>query len=268
MKSLRLMRAVALASYKESTAFRSQMAISIMTGPVFFLIQYFIWSAVFSTRDMVNGMTFGQILSYYGLAALINYMIFDSADWEMQELVHSGKLVTFLLRPISYRFYALSAKIGNRLLAFGLELVPVYFIFYLVFEIHLLPKEPFWFLLSVTLSFLMTFLVNFCIGTCAFWLMRAHGARRMFLLFKDFSAGVFVPLSFFPDMLQTIVFYMPFQFISYVPIQVFLGSYQLAGHSYGIPAIVGLQALSVVAMWGVSELLWRLGIQKFTGVGT
>jgi ABC-2 type transport system permease protein len=262
------MWAVALASYKESSAFRSQMAVSILTGPVFFLIQFFIWSAVFSTRDTVNGMTFEQILAYYGLAALINYIIFDSADWEMQDLVHSGKLVTFLLRPISYRFYSFSAKTGNRLLAFGLELVPVYFIFYWVFDIHLVPKHPIWFLISVTLSFFMTFLVNFCIGTCAFWLMRAHGARRMFLLFKDFSAGVFVPLSFFPEALQAFVFFMPFQFISYVPIQVFLGSYQLAGHSLTIPAVVGLQALSVTVMWGAAELLWRLGIKKFTGVGT
>ncbi|WP_438445043.1 ABC transporter permease [Gorillibacterium sp. sgz5001074] len=268
MQAFRLMRAVAFASYKQATAFRSQMAVSILTGPVYFLIQFFIWSAVYSTRETVNGMTFGQILSYYGLAALINYLIFDSADWDVQDLVHSGKLVTFLLRPVSYRFYAFSAKTGNRLLAFLLELVPVYFIFYGVFHIHLVPKHPLWFLVSVTLSFLMTFLVNFCIGTCAFWLMRAHGVRRMFMLFKDFSAGVFVPLSFFPDVLQTLVFFLPFQFISYVPIQVFLGSYQLAGHAMSLPTIVGVQASAVLAMWGVAELLWRLGINKFTGVGT
>jgi ABC-2 type transport system permease protein len=262
------MRAVALASYKQATAFRSQMAVSILTGPVYFLIQFFIWSAVFSTRDTVNGMTFEQILAYYGLAALINYIIFDSADWDVQDLVHSGKLVTFLLRPISYRFYAFSAKTGNRLLAFMLELIPVYFIFYGVFHIRLIPAQAGWFIVSVILSFVMTFLVNFCIGTCAFWLMRAHGVRRVFLLFKDFSAGVFVPLSFFPDVLQTVVFFMPFQFISYVPIQVFLGSYQLAGHSLSLPAVVGLQALAVMGMWGISELLWRLGVKKFTGVGT
>lgn len=268
MRSLRLMRTVAFTAYKQSTAFRSQMAISILTGPVYFLIQFFIWSAVFSVRDTVNGMTFEQILAYYGLAALINYVIFDNADYDLQDLVHNGKLVTFLLRPISYRFYAVSGKVGSRALAVVLEMIPVYLIFYWAFSIHLVPKQPFWFLVSLILSFVMAFLVNFCIGTCAFWLMRAHGIRRVFLLFKDFSAGVFVPLSFFPEVLQTVVFFMPFQFISYVPIQVFLGSYQLAGYTMSLPGIIGLQALAVLAMWGVSELLWRLGINKFTGVGT
>ena len=104
MKSFRLLRAVSLASYKESTAFRSQMAISIMTGPVYFLIQYFIWSAVFSEREVVNGMTLEQILAYYGLVALINYMIYDSTDWDMADTIHNGRLVTFLLRPMSYQF--------------------------------------------------------------------------------------------------------------------------------------------------------------------
>lgn len=268
MQPIRLMRAIAFASYKQATAYRSQMAVSILTGPVYFLIQFFIWRAVFSTRDTVNGMTFGQVLAYYGTAALIGYLIYDEADWNVQNMVHSGKLLTFLLRPVSYRFYALSTKLGSRLLAFGLELVPVYLIFFLGFGIRLVPERPFWFLASAALSFLMNFLVNFCIGTWSFWLMRTQGIRRVFLLFKDFSSGVFVPLSFLPGALQTAVAVMPFQFISYAPVRVFLGSYELAGRSLSIPAVVGLQALAVAAVWGVSELLWRCGINKFTGVGT
>jgi len=268
MRAIRLMRAVSLATYKESSAFRSQMAISILTGPVFFLIQFFIWSAVFSVRDTVNGMTLDQILLYYGVVAMIGFLTFDFSDWELQDLVHSGKLVTFLLRPVSYRFYSISVKIGHRMLAFWIEVIPVYLIFYFLFGIKMVPHHLGWFIVSITLSFIMVFLVNFCIGMSSFWLMRAQGVRRMFLLLKDVSAGVFIPLSFFPEVLQKVLFFLPFQFIAYVPNQVFLGSYQLAGYSLSIPMIVGLQVVAVLIMWGVSEWLWRLGLNKFTGVGT
>jgi ABC-2 type transport system permease protein len=268
MRAIRLMRAVSLAQYKESSAFRSQMAITILTGPVFFLIQFFIWSAVFSVRDTVNGMTLEQILLYYGVIAMIGFLTYDNADWDVQDLVHSGRLVTFLLRPISYRHYAMSIKIGHRMLAFWVEIIPVFLIFYFLFGIKMIPYQFGWFLVSITLSFFMVFLVNFCIGMSAFWLMRAQGVRRMFLLLKDVSAGVFIPLSFFPEVLQKVLFFMPFQYIAYVPSQVFKGSYELAGYTFAIPVIVGLQAVAVLIMWGVSEWIWRLGLNKFTGVGT
>jgi ABC-2 type transport system permease protein len=55
--------------------------------------------------------------------------------------------------------------------------------------------------------------------------------------------------------------------MTYVPLRVFLGSYELAGITLSIPQIVGLQALMVLLMFGVSEVIWRAGIRQFTGVG-
>lgn len=41
-QGLRVLRAAALATYKEWAAYRSQMAVSIFVGPVYFLTQLFI----------------------------------------------------------------------------------------------------------------------------------------------------------------------------------------------------------------------------------
>jgi ABC-2 type transport system permease protein len=132
----------------------------------------------------------------------------------------------------------------------------------------LIPEQTAWFIVSISLSFIMVFFVNYCIGLSAFWFMRAEGVRRMFLLLKDVSAGVFIPLSFFPDILQKVLFFLPFQFITYVPTQVYLGSYQLAGYKLSIPGILSIQAIAVLLMWGLSEIIWRFAIKRFTGVGT
>jgi ABC-2 type transport system permease protein len=101
----------------------------------------------------------------------------------------------------------------------------------------------------------------------AFWLTNTDGIRRMFMILRDVCAGMFIPLSFFPESLQKLMFFLPFQFITYVPTRVFIGSYELAGLSLTIPEVVGLQGIAVLLMWLVSELLWRMGIRKFTGVG-
>jgi ABC-2 type transport system permease protein len=239
----------------------------VICGTGLFLVQVFIWQAVFAGRDTINGQNLPQILTYYGVAAVINYLIFDSADWNLQMLVHTGRFLTFMLRPFSHRFFAFAQKVGHRLLGLWVEFIPVYLLFLLVFKIPLIPARPFWTVISILLSFWMLFLINYCIGLAAFWLTKTEGMRRMFQIFRDILAGVFIPLTFFPDFLQKVFFFLPFQYVTYVPIQVFMGSYRLGGITFSIPEIVGLQALAVLIMWLISEILLQLGIRKFTGVG-
>ncbi len=266
-QGLRVLRAAALATYKEWAAYRSQMAVSIFVGPVYFLTQLFIWRAVFSTRAVVNGFTLEEMVTYYGISMLIGYLIFDSADWDLQMLVRTGGFITFRLRPVSYCFYAFCQKVGHRILAFWVELFPVYLIFFFLFKIKLIPVQPGWALLSIALSFILVFLTNFSIGATAFWLTKTEGVRRAILALRDLCAGTFFPLILFPRGLQKILFYLPFQFITYAPIRVFIGHYELAGVSLPIPEVVGLQFLAVLVMYGVYRTLWHFGIRRFTGVG-
>lgn len=260
-------RAIALATYKEWAAYRTHMAVSILIGPIYFLVQYFIWQAVYSGRDTLNGFSLEQMLAYYGVMSVITYLTFDFADWNLQMLIRTGKYITFVLRPVSHRFFALSQKIGHRTLGFFLEFLPVFLVFLFIFRIDLIPANIGWAILSVLLGFLMTFFVNYCIGLTAFWLVNAEGVRRMFHLVRDLTAGVFLPLTFFPEALQRVLFVLPFQFMQYVPVRVWLGEYELAGITMTIPQIVGLQAVAVLVMWGITEGLAWLGMRRFTGVG-
>lgn len=261
------LKAVAFVTYKEWSAYRSHILVSLFVGPVYFLTQYFIWKAVYSNQTTIKGFTFEQMLLYYGIATVMNYLTFDSAGWNLQMLIRTGRFLTFMLRPVSHRFFAFSQKVGHRVLGFWLEFLPVYLIFWVFLKIRLIPTRPFWTILSVFLSFTMIFLFNYCTGISAFWLTKTQGVRRMLLIMRDLFAGVFIPLSFFPGIVQKLFFFLPFQFMTYVPIRVFLGSYELAGITLTIPQIVGVQALAVLVMLGLSEILWRLGITRFTGVG-
>lgn len=243
------------------------MAVSLFVGPVYFLTQYFIWQSVYGDGGQINGFTLDQMLAYFGIATVINYIIYDSADWNLQMLVRTGKFVTFALRPMSHWVYALAQKLGHRSLGFAIESAPVFFLFIFVFGIKLAPAQPLWAIVSIALSFIMNFIINYCVGLTAFWLVRADGVRQVFLLFKDISAGVFIPLTFFPEWTQKLLFYLPFQFITYVPTRVYIGEYELAGMSMSVPAIVGVQAAATALAFGLMLLLYRLAMRRFSGVG-
>lgn len=262
-----VIQAIGFATYKEWAAFRSHMAASLLVGPVLFLVQVFIWKAMFAGQDTINGLTYSQMLTYFGVVTLIHYTSFDFADWNLQMLVRSGKFVTFALRPLPHWLFALAQKIGHRSLAVWVEITPVMLMFIFVFGVDMMPAAPGWAILSILLSFLMNFLVNYCVGLTAFWLVRAEGIRRVFLLLKDISAGVFIPLSFFPEVLQKVLFFLPFQFITYLPTRVYIGDYELAGIRLSLGEAVLLQAVAVAVTAGVMVILYRAAMKRFTGVG-
>lgn len=259
-------KAVIRATYKENFAFRSNMAVSLITQPIYFLVQYFIWQAVFQTRDAVSGFTLQTMLYYFAVTSLLGFLNWDDADGSLQRLVETGKFITFLLRPVYHLYYAFFEKVGHRILAFWIELVPI-FGFYLLFGIRPVPVMPVWAIISTALSFILGFLINYIIGTLAFWLVKTNGIRRAMLVIKDLSAGLFLPLTLFPAAMQKVLFFLPFQFISYVPARVFMGSYELAGITLSIPQVVGLQAVMVIVTYLLYRVVWFFAIKRFTGVG-
>lgn len=269
LKQIRIVKAVAFVTYKEWAAYRSHILISLFVGPVTFLVQVFIWKAVYSYQSVINGLSLDQIITYYAVVTIIHYLVMDFADWNLHMLIRTGRFVTYLIRPLSHRLFAFSQKAGHRMLGFFWEFIPVYGIFFFLFRSRVTIVPPYigWTLCSILLGFLMNFFINYCIGILGFWLIRGEGVRRMIQIVSMLFRGVFIPLVFFPDVIQKILFFLPFQFATYVPIRVFIGSYELAGYTFSLPHIVGIQAIAVIIMYLVSELLWRLGIRKFTGVG-
>ncbi|MBE5940357.1 MAG: hypothetical protein E7266_08160 [Lachnospiraceae bacterium] len=266
-------KAVAIVTYKEWSAYRTHSMVSILVGPVYFVIQYFIWKAVFGGNDevisetVINGMTFEQMLRYYGAATLINYLIMDFADWNLQMLIRTGKFLTFSLRPIHHRFFAFSQKLGHRVLGFLFEFVPCFIILHFIFGVNMVPERIGYTIISVALAFLMNFYVNYCLGMTAFYFVQSSGIRQVYQAIAGICSGTLIPLVFFPDIVQKLLFFMPFQYVTYIPICVYSGEYSLGGISMEIPQIIGIQAIAVVIIFIFSEILYRNAIKKYISVG-
>jgi ABC-2 type transport system permease protein len=212
-------------------------------------------------------MNLTQMITYFGASTLIGYLTMDFADWNLQMLIRTGKFLTFALRPIHHRFFAFSQKLGHRFLGFLFEFIPCYFIFTFLFGINMVPKQ-FWFtLLSVALAFLMNFYVHYILGMTAFWFVQSSGIRRVFDLLSGVFSGIFIPLVFFPEVVQKALFFLPFPYMSYVPAMVFSGKFTLAGIHMSVAEIVALQGLAVGLVMILSEVIYRVSIKHFNGVG-
>lgn len=266
-RQLDILKAVAFATYKEWAAYRSHSMVSLFVGPAYLLVQVSIWTAIYSAGGSINGLSLTDMITYYGVATLIGYITMDFADWNLQMLIRTGKYTTFVLRPVSHVFFALSQKIGHRVLGFIFEFVPVYLILFIFFDINLIPAYIGWAILSIFLGYLMMFFVDYCIGITGFWIVETGGVRNVFRTLSSFCSGSVIPLMLFPDAVQKVFFVLPFQYMTYVPIRVFIGSYELGGISMPIPQIVMIQLALTAIMAAITALLSKLGERRFTGVG-
>jgi len=268
-KYFNILQCVSFVTYKEWAAYRTHAVVSVFVGPVYYLAQVFIWTSLYAGNNSgIAGMTLESMLAYFGVSAVIGYLTMDFADWNFQMLVQTGKFTTFLLRPVHHRFFALSQKVGHRFLGFWFEFLPVYLIFLFVFKVKIFPANLIWAVLSLIFAYLTVFYINYCIGLSAFWLTKTGGLRSLFSFLVFAFSGALVPLTLFPAAMQKVLFILPFQFITYVPVRVFLGSYNLAGVTLSIPETVALQGCVVAVCALLSELLYKTGIRRFTGVGT
>ena len=254
-------------TYKEWSAYRTHSLVSAFVGPVYFIVQYFIWTAIYGNGGALGGMELNEIIRYFGVSALIGYLTMDFADWNLQMLVRTGKFLTFALRPIHHRFFALSQKIGHRILGFFFEFLPCLLIFIFLFRVDIMPREIGWTVLSVALAFLMTFYVNYCLGMTAFYLVKANGIRVVYQLIDNIFAGALIPLSFFPDIIQKIMMFLPFQYTNYIPAMVWIGSSEIGIMKLTIPEAVMYQAIAVLIAAAFSEIIYRLSMKRFTAVG-
>jgi ABC-2 type transport system permease protein len=264
---LEVMKAVALVTYKEWSAYRTHSMVSIFVGPVYFIVQYFIWTAAYGGKGEINGMNLTQMITYFAASTLIGYLTMDSADWNLQMLVRTGKFLTFAMRPIHHRFFAFSQKVGHRVLGFLFEVLPCFLILSLLFGINMIPKNIGWTALSIFFTFLMTFYVHYILGMTSFWFIQSQGIRRVFDLLSGIFSGVFIPLVFFPKIIQRVLFFLPFPYMSYVPAMVFTGRFELAGVKMQISEIVLLQGIAVAITMVLSEVIYKASIRHFNGVG-
>jgi len=119
------------------------------------------------------------------------------------------------------------------------------------------------FLLSCILALLIFTLLNFMVGTLALHIVSILGVIRAKYAIVEFFSGLLIPISFFPPGLQRVMAFFPFQYVSFTPLQFYLG--KVRG-----PAAweaLGIQALWVLLLFGTGRLFWKFSTRKLSVQG-
>ncbi len=77
---------------------------------------------------------------------------------------------------------------------------------------------------------------------------------------KSLLSGLLIPMAFFPDRLQKVLAWLPFEHIAYTPLQIYLGKLD---HPTTL-RMLGIQWFWVVALLVLAHLWWSRASEKIT----
>jgi len=110
----------------------------------------------------------------------------------------------------------------------------------------------------VTLGLVLSFAFSFIVNLSAFWLIETSGVIMIANVMLSFFSGFLLPIAFFPPALAAIAQVLPFQAISGLPAQIFLG--QLTGAALAQALL--LQLFWCITMVAAGTLLLRAAMRK------
>ena len=229
-------------------------------------VYYFFWNAVFtySGQQAIGGFSFYELVNYYALTLIVAAITSTNVDAELARRVLDGRLSIFLTRPLSFFMQRLYANIGERGMAVLGQILPVTIAAVVFFNLHITsPVNFILFTITAVLAFILLFVFTFFLGISSFWLTKYSGIRMLRSGLIWFLSGAVVPMTFFPANIQKIFSYLPFQYTSYSPVQIFLGKYDL---------MTSLQVILIQVAWIAALLIlvnvaWKYAMKTFTAVG-
>ncbi|MBO4396328.1 MAG: ABC-2 family transporter protein [Eubacterium sp.] len=248
----------------ESLQFRLSAFIMVVGNFLYLIVIYFLWKAIFASAgtDVVAGMTFSDTLIYLVLATSLFGFMEMYTVWMMGRDIQSGKIVLDLLKPMEYRRYLFWSYSGSLVTNFFFTFLPTFIVVAIVTHGAIpLGINLLWFVISVIMGISINFSIDYFVGTICLYSESIWGINIMKQVIVLLLSGATIPIAFFPEPFQTIVYYLPFQSIYNTPLKLLLNQ---DPDIQTVLISLGTQALWVIALYVLTAVFWKKALKQIT----
>jgi ABC-2 type transport system permease protein len=241
----------------------------VLGGILSSLIVIFLWMAIYRSagKGIIGGYSLGEMVTYLLGGGLINSFILTTAENpETSQNIQDGTLSTYLLQPIHPYGIWFFRDLGSKTFLFALGLlgyliVFIFFSKYLVFSPS--PEYLLFFLISLVLASLLQFFLFQGLSLLSFWVENTYGIRFTMRVIMEVIGGAIIPISFFPLVLEKLFVLLPFPFLIYIPMQIYLGKIPLDRAFLELVKEGGW----IVSLALLNVILWKRGVRQYVAMG-
>ena len=265
MRHLRIGWSVLRTQIKSVAHFRANLLAWILYGPLQIGIIFLLWKIIYQQTSQVGEFRFHDMVLYYLLVYFLRRVLepVQTVNFEVWTEINKGKLDSYLARPMSFGTFMAGKALATPLIEVAMG-VPFFLAFALLMGLPVQtdPLTLTAFASSVLGAFLILFLIQFIIGSLTFWMERIFGLRDMiFSVFILFS-GQLIPLSVLPSWVGEVSRYLPFQYVYYVPAQIYRGV-----GAVPISEVLLHQLAWIAGLSSLAAVLWGRGVARYASQG-
>jgi len=263
---MRLYFQIAKNTWDEMMTYRFNFVMWRIRNVFQLLTVYYLWLAVTPQHGQIFGYSRPLILTYVLCTSLVGSIVFATRTQEMGDNINNGELSQFLVRPLAYLGYWFARDIGDKLfnISFAVaELAIVYFILrptiFLQSHVTILLLT----MLAVVIAIVMNFFIGSLLGMIAFWSPEVWAPRFIFFMLVSFFAGGLFPLDILPVSLQHIFAVLPFSYLQYFPIKIYLGKLSQQELIYGFTIAI----IWSLVLYSIVTIVWKRGLKMYSSEG-
>jgi ABC-2 type transport system permease protein len=249
---------------KRFFTYRANIFAGLMTVLFTLGARYALWAALFATGNAQQSSLL-ETMTYFVIHDLVQVWSASRYGDAIGADIRSGDIAQRLIKPYPYHLQLAASFHATSVTATLTRTMPM--LIAALLWIGLLPPVSaaafLAFLLTAVLGGVIHSLVDLIIGYTAFWLTDywhlSWFKRALFMLF----GGAILPLWFYPEWLRAVCGYLPFQYVVYQPMAVYLGR---VPSGQIIPSFA-MQLFWIAVLFLLERAVWKLTQRKLTVQG-
>ena len=246
---MKLYRCVCQMGVETALEYRANMVLTLLSTIFPIIIQTFLWNYLYGNGDAgaMTGYSYTEIIVYTLLAGLVSKLVITGFEYQINEDIKDGGLNKYLIRPVNYCGYRFCSYLGEKMPQLILLLIctSVLVAFSSIFlGLKLSLVRIVLFLVGLVLAVILNFFIFYCVALLSFWLTDVH------LLFGTVSVALLISL-------------LPFGYTTQFPVNIINGKLSMGAIGTGMLC----QLAWIAFFWGLGQMMWKKGLQRFAAVG-
>jgi len=257
---------IAKNTWDETVSFRLNFVMWRVRVVLQILTLYFLWFSILPKETSFFAYSQSHILTYILGTSLISAFVLSSRSYSVGDEINRGDLSNFLIKPINYFFYHFARDISDKTMNIVFSITELTILFFILRPPLFIQTDALYFslfIIATLLALLLYFFFNFLLGMVGFWSPEVWAPRFIFFTVITFFAGGLFPLDILPQKIFTIFQFLPFSYLLYFPLKIYLGQLSLNQIFQGM----AITMIWVLLMYLVVKFVWQKGLVVYTAQG-
>ncbi len=253
-------------SFANQSVYRLNFIMGRVGNIIVLLLLYYLWTTVTRATGSFAGFSTQELLTYIAGIHIARAVVFGGQSRKIAQEINDGSFSNYLTKPVNHFFFWYVRELSDRMVL-GIMAAGELVVFSLLLNAAILAPfdafRIFLFLLSLFLAHVLYYILSYLMSILAFWSRETMGPRFLFEWFLEFASGAYFPLSILPSFFLVVLHALPFVYLLYLPLMVYLGKLSVEQNA----GILVAQLLWIGVAGMLTATVWKKGLRRYAGEG-